>query len=322
MQQTTEKEPIKKQGKLRWIMKGILAVCIIFLLLLTAFTVYRFKTLHTEYEDIWDIEITNQDIQDMQQEVSQLANQITKAEEKLANVNLASQKAEENLTWYEQDENKEKDILRLYERNIQIIDEAKLLIMEGVGYKISINYESEDSGKEWRDSVIEDLTDNSLISSGIEGALNAAEEDMSAESILKGVKNGLVNGIPSFATAKAKDALSDVIGGGLVDSASLVLDLLSFDNVPKDLVNWMASLQSEYSSYLRIFIELEQVTPNNISRAADYYYKMKRITNQIATATNAKQNNAEEAEDTYRRLKELAKEYQANNTCLALYIGE
>lgn len=317
-----EKEPEKKQGKWRRIKRIALAAGMVFLLLLTVYTVYRYQTMHAEYGDVWKVEITQQDVEDMQRELDQLTDRAAGTQAQAEQVRLKAENMEKLLCWYDGDEHKEEEILELVARNIEIVDEAKSLIMESFGYQIQVHYESADAEKEWRDDVIGDLAGNSLISSGIIGGLDAAENEVSAGSILNGIKNGIASGVPSFATDKAKDALSNVTGSGVVSAASLLSDILSLGNVPELLVNYMVDLQNRYSIGLRNFIELEKVTPEDISQAADYYYQMYQIRDQVAEVTDAAKSNMDDVQNVYRQLKELAREYQSNNTRIALYVGE
>lgn len=317
-----EKEPEKKQGKWHRIKRIALAAGMVFLLLLTVYTVYRYRTMHAEYGDVWKIEITQQDVEDMQRELDQLTDRAAETQAQAEQVRLKAENMEKLLSWYDGDEHKEEEILELVARNIEIVDEAKSLIMESFGYQIQVHYESADAEKEWRDDVIGDLAGNSLISSGIIGGLDAAENEVSAGSILNGIKNGIASGVPSFATDKAKDALSNVTGSGVVSAASLLSDILSLGNVPELLVNYMVDLQNRYSIGLRNFIELEKVTPEDISQAADYYYQIYQIRDQVAEVTDAAKSNMDDVQNVYRQLKELAREYQSNNTRIALYVGE
>ena len=159
-----------------------------------------------------------------------------------------------------------------------------------------------------------------MAGSAIQGGLDAAEQNASLESIMDGVKNGLVQGVPSFAADMVKDKLADKVGGGRVDAGSILADLLLGENVPEGLANHMASMQDFYAGHLTDFIEKENISVKDLRRAADYYYQMSMI-GQQASAGDLAQSDAE-IDEIYQRLRSLAEEYQINNTYLSLYVGE
>lgn len=318
----TTKVPMDKPPKRKKSVVGILILllCIFSLIVAGGYAGCLYYKVHSAYSEIWDVSVTIEDIGRERLQKEGIQEQLVNTAQQIDNYRNEYENSQNALNWHQNEENRKQELLQIYERNIQIVDESKKIILESFGYVVEVDYSQTEDGKQWRNDVIDQLSGNALAGSAIQGGLDAAEQNASLESIMDGVKNGLVQGVPSFAADIVKDKLADKVGGGLVDAGSILADLLLGEKVPEGLANHMASMQDFYVGHLTDFIEKENISVKDLRRAADYYYQMSMI-GQQASAGDSTQSDAE-IEEVYQRLRSLAEEYQVNNTYLSLYVGE
>lgn len=300
----------------------VIAACTVSVLGFAGFIGYDYLQMRENYKEVWETTITQDVIAGKQAEIKQLETKLATLESELLHTGQVIQEKEKLLEQSLDPEQQKEQILTLYEQNVKLVEEAKLLVMEGLGYEVSAYYADENYEDEWRNNVIGDLAGNSLVGEAVIGGLDAAEKEMSLESIVSGVREGLANGVPSFTTDTLTDMLAGDTGSGVVGAASLITDIFSVNEVPETIANALVYAQERYSVYLNNFVADEQVTTEDIRWAADSYYQVYLIRTQIADATGGGAVDVSEAEEIYLRLKELAEEYQANNEYLLLYTKE
>lgn len=303
----------------KWI---VIAACAVSVFGFAGFVGYDYLQMREEYKEVWETTITQDVITGKPAEIKQLETKLAMLESELVHTEEVTREKEKLLEQSLNPEQQKKQILTLYEQNVKLVEEAKLLVMEGLGYEVSAYYADENYEDEWRNNVIGDLAGNSLVGEAVIGGLDAAEKEMSLESIVSGVREGLANGVPSFTTDTLTDMLAGDTGSGVVGAASLITDIFSVNEVPEAIANALVYAQERYSVYLNNFVADEQVTTEDIRWAADSYYQVYLIRTQIADATGGGAVDVSEAEEIYLRLKELAEEYQANNEYLLLYTKE
>lgn len=223
------------------------------------------------------------------------------------------------------EQDKLEDILDLFERNMIIVDDAKILVLENLGFRVQAAFKQRSDTVKWRDDVIGSMFDNSMIAGGITGAFDSFEGGGSVGDVFGGIASGVIGGAPSFIQGEVMEALVPGIGGAIrgvgtiFNLVDLVKSLFSKDPPPA-LVNSMGSEQQIYADKLTAFIAAESVTYKDISNAAGYFYQMKSIANQLNA--EADQISADiEAKSVYRKLKNMAAEYQANNKKIMLHLG-
>lgn len=300
--------------------KKIFHMAVVSAVVMAAVTGFRIFQTVSRYGAVWNYHVTQEDLAQKQDESYKLLTQKQDVEKKLIETKNRYKELSKSMVLIEDREKAKIEILNYYVENQQLVDEAKSLIMQSFGYNIHVDYEVKSPERIFRDEMIDSVSGNALIGSGVKGALDAAGEELSLENVLNGVLSGVEDGVSSYATDKSKEALSGFVGNGLVESATLVWDLLSTNQLPEQLAVAMVQAQDQKSTNLRNFVEMEKVTPADISKVADDYYQMKEVTAQISDAVEGTGANSPGA--VYQRLKEIAKEYQLNNTLILLQTEE
>jgi hypothetical protein len=161
--------------------------------------IFTYQTI-IKYNDVWNADITQSEVDEKEKEIQLLTQQILDIENEQLQADMKIdneiRSLEHQLTARESEYNESikrhedlnaliessqisiDDILDLYERNMVIIDEAKIAILNGLGHTIDSSYQfsQEEARKEWRNEIINELAGNSLVSSGIQGGLDAISE--------------------------------------------------------------------------------------------------------------------------------------------------
>lgn len=300
----------------------VIAACAVSVIGFAAYIGYNYLQMQEKYKEVWENAVSRDAIVGKQAEIAQLETKLTKVESELILTGEVIKEKENLLEQSTDPERQKEQLLAVYEQNVKLVEEAKLLVMEGLGYEVSAYYTDENYEDEWRNNVIGDLAGNSLVSEAVIGGLDAAEKELSFESIVSGVQEGLASGVPSFTTDALTDILAGDAGSGVAGAASLITDVFSVNEVPEVIANALVYAQERYAAYLYRFVADEQVTTEDIRWAADSYYQVYLIRSQLADATGGGAVDVSEAEEIYLRLKELAEEYQANNEYLLLYTKE
>ena len=333
-------ETVQKKSHVQCI---IFVICVLSLIGMAGYTGYKYMQLKNKYQEIWDVQISKDEldskaaeietkrteinnkkaeIEAKKLEIDNLTKNLSDMQVEFNNIKEINVRKEQQLTEYTDTKLQKEAVLSVYEENVRQVEEAKQLVMQSLGYEVPDYLEDESYENSWRNNVIGDLAGNSLVGEGIIGGLDAAEKELSLDSILSGVKEGIGNGVPSFTTDSLTDILAGETGSGVVGAVSFITDVFSVNDVPEPIVNELIYAQERYATYLHNFIKSEQVSPRDIRWAADSYYQVYKIKEQLTKATDGQVVSESAMQEIYNRLIEIAEQYQANNEYLLLYTGE
>lgn len=270
---------------------------------------YRLYCFSSEYAQVWNEEITSEEVEQLEAQSRVVASELAAAQQKLDRLTeqLALLSAAEQTGIEER-------IRACYAAR----EEAELTARSLVAYVlqkanyITLTPEQQES---FGDVLIDEVTGNAILSSGVKAAIQAASEKKPLGEIVSDALGGAVSGVQDYVQGEIQGAVSDAIGFDIFGVTDFVSGFLNASDVPVTLINDMVTAQQQDVYRLALFLEQEELTGADIQTMAALMERIALREQEIAAAggTVGGLNGADQ-------MTQLAQVWAQNNYRILEYI--
>lgn len=237
----------------------ILAVAALALMGRAGYRLYRFSS---EYAQVWNEEITSEEVEQLEAESHNAAAELTVAQQEL--VRFTEQLA--FLSVAEQT-GIEEQIRACYAAREEAELTARSLAADALqkANYITLTPEQQES---FGDVLIDEVTGNAILASGVKAAIQAASEKKPLGEIVSDALGGAASGVQDYVQGEIQGAVSDVIGFDIFGVTDFVSGFLNASDIPVTLINNMVTVQQQDVYRLALLLEQEELTGADIQTMA------------------------------------------------------
>lgn len=271
------------------------AVCVAAASLLTAGAVAGTVTFVSRYGYLWGYEDSLETLKAQEAELTaQLAEEETALKEAQAAYD-AMAAAREADTW-------EHHIRQAFAAGEEAKAEADMVMLSALDQVSVVTFGTEDFNETMKEALLDEV-------------VGAASDKIPLDYIITGVTEGVSEGLYGYAQSKAKDYVSDVLGGDIFQVAGIVDQLVNANSVPAVLANQMAEKQRTRAAGLVEFIGMEKHSVQDQRRSADSLYQLMDMEEQIGAATG--RGTTLQKAQIYEQAVEYARQYGASQYAIS-----
>lgn len=289
----------------------VVVLCCVFTLVLLSFTCYKFSCVEEKESNYSEGNTRERELEKKKKELEQIKAQ---EEEKLINLN------EQWELYVEEDiSNDSEDELRQhYITKKETEDLARCLILkelQGASYVTLSGERAENLETKMKDTIIDELFGNGVISAGVKAAIAESGENLEVEDIIDNAVEGAMAEIPEYIRGEMVGAVSEIVGIDIFGIADWLSNYVNADDTPVKLANSIMEEQQEDISLLLVFLEREELT------GADMKY-MAGIVRRIAAREEELKAIGCRIQNQWRcagELEKLAEIWEKNNYLILQY---
>lgn len=220
---------------------------------------YRFSS---EYAQVWNQEITTQEVEQLEAENRDTAARLVVRQQELAQLSeqLAALSAAEQADI-------EDRIRACYAAREEAELTARSLVADALqkANYITLTPEQQES---FGDVLIDEVTGNAILAGGVKAAIQASAEGKPLGDILSDALGGAFSGVQDYVQGEIQGAVSDTIGFDIFGVTDFASGFLNAGDVPVILVNSMVTAQRQDVSRLALFLEKEELTGADLQAMA------------------------------------------------------
>lgn len=237
----------------------ILAVAALALMGRAGYRLYRFSS---EYAQVWNEEITSEEMEQLEAESRNAAAELAVAQQELVRFTeqLAFLSAAEQTGIEEQ-------IRACYAAREEAELSARSLAADALqkANYITLTPEQQES---FSNVLIDEVTGNAILASGVKAAIQAASEKKPLGEIVSDALGGAASGVQDYVQGEIQGAVSDVIGFDIFGVTDFVSGFLNASDIPVNLINNMVTAQQQDVYRLALLLEQEELTGADIQTMA------------------------------------------------------
>ena len=167
-----------------------------------------------------------------------------------------------------------------------------------------------------KEVLIDEVTGNPILSGGTKALLNAVSDQKGISEIVDETLGGAAGGVEDYLTGELQGAITDVIGVDVFSAADFINAWNNADSTPRVLLQNIVDDQQEDVARLATFLQQEQMNAADILKTAQLVYCMHVREDEISAIQG---KAAEDSDDDYVRLRELAARYADVEAQIEIY---
>lgn len=278
-----------------------------------AIAVYISYHFITSYRSVITSKVTQEEVLVLEEEVQKLSKNLSdkKTELQMLEERSTTLLAVENMDY-------EEKIRNCYIAKKEAENAARSLVMgklQNTSYIMLGGVKDEELGSIIGDMIIDEASDNAIISSGVKSAITAASEEMSLYSIINGAFEGAVEVIPDYIKDEITGKVSDVLGADVIGAAEWVSEFMNVDDTPVALANNMVYEQQNDIASVITILDQEEMTAGDMQYILGILLRIRARDEELVAAGSYAGVDLTGIE----QLEDLARTWEKNNYLILQY---